>query len=89
MLVLRDGRKLIGVLRSWDQFGRFIAPVNPIHSLLSSLLTWPTSLKSESRFSRYDRALLHPITTQPLRRCQTWHLSRPGRERSHAWRDRS
>ena len=21
MLVLRDGRKLIGVLRSWDQFG--------------------------------------------------------------------
>ena len=22
MLVLRDGRKLIGVLRSWDQFGK-------------------------------------------------------------------
>ena len=21
MIVLRDGRKLIGVLRSWDQFG--------------------------------------------------------------------
>lgn len=25
LLVLRDGRKLIGVLRSWDQFG---APVH-------------------------------------------------------------
>lgn len=25
MLVLRDGRKLIGVLRSWDQFGIFHA----------------------------------------------------------------
>jgi len=22
MLVLRDGKKLLGVLRSWDQFGR-------------------------------------------------------------------
>ena len=24
LLVLRDGRKLIGVLRSWDQFGTLI-----------------------------------------------------------------
>ncbi|KAI4240719.1 MAG: hypothetical protein L6R40_004964 [Gallowayella cf. fulva] len=26
VLVLRDGRKLIGVLRSWDQFGTFLKP---------------------------------------------------------------
>lgn len=25
VLVLRDGRKLIGVLRSWDQFGMSVA----------------------------------------------------------------
>jgi small nuclear ribonucleoprotein (snRNP)-like protein len=25
VLVLRDGRKLIGVLRSWDQFGKGVA----------------------------------------------------------------
>jgi hypothetical protein len=25
MVVLRDGRKLIGVLRSWDQFGMHLA----------------------------------------------------------------
>lgn len=24
MIVLRDGRKLIGVLRSWDQFGNLV-----------------------------------------------------------------
>ena len=27
MLVLRDGRKLIGVLRSWDQFGENVVNV--------------------------------------------------------------
>lgn len=27
MLVLRDGRKLMGVLRSWDQFGMDILQV--------------------------------------------------------------
>lgn len=26
VLILRDGRKLIGVLRSWDQFGTPVAP---------------------------------------------------------------
>lgn len=26
MVSLRDGRKLIGVLRSWDQFGRASTP---------------------------------------------------------------
>lgn len=25
VLILRDGRKLIGVLRSWDQFGTLVA----------------------------------------------------------------
>ena len=33
MLVLRDGRKLIGVLRSWDQFGNFIPSRRPESSL--------------------------------------------------------
>lgn len=28
VLILRDGRKLIGVLRSWDQFGTPVA-LNP------------------------------------------------------------
>lgn len=28
VLVLRDGRKIIGVLRSWDQFGRFSTGCN-------------------------------------------------------------
>lgn len=27
MLALRDGRKLIGVLRSWDQFGILVAVI--------------------------------------------------------------
>lgn len=25
MISLRDGRKLIGILRSWDQFGMYIS----------------------------------------------------------------
>lgn len=29
MIVLRDGRKLIGVLRSWDQFGNTALPLTP------------------------------------------------------------
>jgi len=29
MLVLRDGRKLIGVLRSWDQFGTTARLISP------------------------------------------------------------
>jgi hypothetical protein len=33
VLVLRDGRKLIGVLRSWDQFGQFTC-----HDLLAIAL---------------------------------------------------
>lgn len=27
MVALRDGRKLVGVLRSWDQFGEFLLPL--------------------------------------------------------------
>lgn len=30
VLILRDGRKLIGVLRSWDQFGTPVAPQFPL-----------------------------------------------------------
>lgn len=32
VLVLRDGRKLVGVLRSWDQFGM-------LYRLLQTILT--------------------------------------------------
>lgn len=39
MVALRDGRKLIGVLRSWDQFGEFSA--EPLQPSLS--VTWPSS----------------------------------------------
>lgn len=31
VLVLRDGRKLIGVLRSWDQFGMSMTPIYSLH----------------------------------------------------------
>jgi len=33
MVALRDGRKLIGVLRSWDQFGT--SPSPPLQHILS------------------------------------------------------
>lgn len=38
MLVLRDGRKLIGVLRSWDQFGTLSAPRHSTSYFLLLLL---------------------------------------------------
>lgn len=43
VLVLRDGRKLIGVLRSWDQFGK---PLFPNWHLLSLLIHIPSPGRS-------------------------------------------
>jgi small nuclear ribonucleoprotein (snRNP)-like protein len=41
VLVLRDGRKLIGVLRSWDQFGmnHYRASCSALSNLLARTLT--------------------------------------------------
>lgn len=52
MTVLRDGRKLIGVLRSWDQFGLSSAPLSG--ALLGARLTdaWTANLVLQSTTER-------------------------------------
>jgi len=45
MVSLRDGRKLIGVLRSWDQFGTFLFILSPrshLHPSLANLVLQST-----------------------------------------------
>lgn len=48
MVALRDGRKLIGVLRSWDQFG--ISPLMTAHCATSN--TSPANLVLQSTIER-------------------------------------
>lgn len=53
MLVLRDGRKLIGVLRSWDQFGtRESLPDTPLLQLID-MITISANLVLTSATERY------------------------------------
>ena len=51
VVVLRDGRKVLGVLRTWDQFGRFFLYffLFPLSPLLTALLTDGSQLNITKR----------------------------------------
>ena len=53
VLVLRDGRKLIGVLRSWDQFGQFTS-----RGLLAIVLAWYHWIGREGKTARSGRYMV-------------------------------
>lgn len=57
-MVLRDGRKYIGVLRSYDQFGPSLAP--PV--VLSSFPSSPSFLAANLVLSGSFERLYHPPT---------------------------
>ena len=93
MVSLRDGRKLIGVLRSWDQFGKSY-PCNGENVLLL------TYLYSKLGSSIHDRTHLRPPLIQHLRparstppnrrSCASWPLRRyPARHLLGARRERA
>lgn len=71
VLILRDGRKLIGVLRSWDQFGTPVAPQFPSPFYLTF------NSRSKSCFPGYRRARLCRTV---VRRCLARDLHRSWRE---------
>jgi len=80
--VLRDGRKLIGVLRSWDQFGMmlpFVLTLSRYHDLSSSL--------RQSRSSGHHGAV-YRTKKQDLRRHKTRHLPCSRRKSLNSWRNR-
>jgi U6 snRNA-associated Sm-like protein LSm1 len=51
MVALRDGRKFIGVLRSWDQFGMSFFP-SPSPPVSAQLTTTPANLVLQSTVER-------------------------------------
>lgn len=58
MVALRDGRKLIGVLRSWDQFGTFPPSHKPcIRQAKTPLLPSPANLVLQDTV---ERIFAHP-----------------------------
>lgn len=79
LLVLRDGRKLIGVLRSWDQFGARVPRRSIQHH---PPLTRPHTSKSSA--ARYHRANLRQ---RPLCRYTARYFPSTWRERANVGRD--
>lgn len=75
MVALRDGRKLIGVLRSWDQFGKI----------------WNTSTtQAIVHTGRQFGAAKHgrkTVCTGIVRRCRSRLVPRSRRKRDTSWRD--
>lgn len=97
VLVLRDGRKLIGVLRSWDQFGIHHLPLPhppPSSSSLFSTPSFPPSHALQIRANRHGRGnsksspARHNRThlyRRSLRRRPAWDLPRTGGECPLTW----
>lgn len=94
LVSLRDGRKLIGVLRSWDQFG-----TSPAYTFTLFLEHTIDSSPSKSSPPIHNRTGLRPTTdhilsslysneTRPLRRYSSRDLPRPRGERTTPGRDR-
>jgi hypothetical protein len=94
MVALRDGRKLIGVLRSWDQFGDYLPFLSPHSTLLTISPSKPRPPINRRAYlcSPAIRLLLKQAfvshAARSLRGCPSRNFSCSGRERVVAWRDR-
>lgn len=73
IIALRDGRKLLGILRSWDQFGTYtsLSPQFPTKPMLTNPSSVPNSEPSSPVHKREDirptRDRAQPAT-RPIRR---------------------
>lgn len=78
MVALRDGRKLIGVLRSWDQFGIFL-----LHSQLPHAphLTNASKPCTPINYRENIRSTVQHQQNRTLCRCETGYLLSERRER--------
>lgn len=79
MLVLRDGRKLIGVLRSWDQFGMHHSVASSRRSVTNAL-----ELYSQPCLTRHHRT---DFRARPICRCLKRHIPSQRGERITARRN--
>lgn len=60
MVALRDGRKLIGVLRSWDQFGMILFNIFPTAFTTEAELTFCSKLGSTVNRGKIIRTGFRP-----------------------------